>query len=98
MLIDFVGALAAGDTSALRTATEDRLHQASRFAALPASRVALGAALDAGAWGGWLSGSGPTVAAVCALDRADAVAASLPAGASTKVLRIDHEGAVIEPD
>ena len=53
-----VAALAAGDIHALRTATEDRLHQDQRFALSPMSRQALTAALDAGAWCGWLSGSG----------------------------------------
>src|SRR5262245_22480138 len=59
-----VAALAAGDVSALRTATEDRLHQDQRFALAPGSRRALEAALAAGAWCGWLSGSGPTIAAL----------------------------------
>ena len=60
-----VAALAAGDVGALRVATEDRLHQDVRFEAAPASRAALAAALDAGAWCGWLSGSGPSIAALC---------------------------------
>ena len=57
-----VAALAAGDVAVLSTATQDRLHQDERFLAAAASRVALTAGLDAGAWCGWLSGSGPTVA------------------------------------
>jgi homoserine kinase len=93
-----VAALAAGDFEALRSATQDRLHQDHRLASVEASRVALDAALDAGAWCSWLSGSGPTVAAMCPYDDADDVAAQMPAGGHTKVLRIDHEGAVIEPD
>ena len=44
---------------ALRTATEDRLHQDRRLARVPDSRAAMEAALTAGAWGAWLSGSGP---------------------------------------
>ena len=93
-----VAALAAGDVDALRSATQDRLHQDRRLAAVTPSRLALGAALDAGAWCSWLSGSGPTVAAMCAFDDADDVAANMPADGHTKVLRIDHEGAVIEAD
>lgn len=93
-----VAALAAGDTDALRVATEDRLHQDLRLAAAEPSRVALDAALDAGAWCSWLSGSGPTVAAMCPLDEADEIAAKMPADGHSKVLRIDHEGAVIELD
>ena len=36
-----------------------------RLAQVPESAVALDAALDAGAWAAWLSGSGPTIAALC---------------------------------
>jgi homoserine kinase len=93
-----VAALAAGDTDALRCATQDRLHQERRLAAAEPSRVALQAALDAGAWCSWLSGSGPTVAAMCPFDDADEIAALMPEGGHTKVLRIDHGGAVIEAD
>jgi homoserine kinase len=93
-----VAALAAGDTAALRSATEDRLHQDRRLAAAEPSRTALQTALDAGAWCSWLSGSGPTVAAMCPYDDADELAAHMPGDGHTKVLRIDHEGAVIEAD
>lgn len=91
----FVAACATGDRAALRRATEDRLHQQQRLAAVPASAAALDAALDAGAWCAWLSGSGPTVAALCETSRADDLAAALPADGHTKVLRIDHEGATV---
>ena len=93
-----VAALAAGDTGALRAATQDRLHQDRRLGAAEPSRAALQAALDAGAWCSWLSGSGPTVAAMCPYDDADELAAQMPDDGHTKVLRIDHEGAVIEPN
>lgn len=91
-----VAALAAGEVDALRVATQDRLHQDTRLAVAEPSRVALQAALAAGAWASWLSGSGPTVAAMCAIDEAEALAAALPADGHTKILRIDHAGAVIE--
>ncbi len=90
-----VAALAAGDSAALRAATEDRLHQGARLARLPDSRAALRAALDAGAWCAWLSGSGPSVAALA--DRADAqkIAAALPSPGRAVVLGIDYEGATV---
>ena len=91
-----VAALAAGDVHTLRIATEDRLHQDRRFAAAGPSRAALEAALEAGAWAAWLSGSGPTVAVMCAVDEAEDLAAALPADGHTKILRIDHGGATIE--
>jgi homoserine kinase len=93
-----VAALAAGDVEALRSATQDRLHQDHRLASVEPSKDALAAALEAGAWCSWLSGSGPTVAAMCPMDDAEDVAAQMPPNGHTKVLRIDHEGAVIEPD
>lgn len=91
----FVVACATGDRAALRRATEDRLHQPIRLSAQPRSAAALEAALGAGAWAAWLSGSGPTVAVMCEPDRVDAVAAALPDDGHTKSLRIDHHGAVV---
>jgi len=92
-----VAAFASGDTDVLAEVTQDRLHQQLRFAQSPESRVALDTMLALGAWCGWLSGSGPTVAALCAAGEAEAEAAALPAAnAAIKVLRIDHAGAVVE--
>jgi homoserine kinase len=91
-----VAALAAGDVDVLRVATEDRLHQQLRLTKAGPSREAMDAALAHGAWATWLSGSGPTVAAMCAVDDAEDLAATLPADGHTKVLRIDHAGTVIE--
>ena len=93
-----VAALAAGDVGALRVATEDRLHQDVRFEAAPASRAALAAALEAGAWCGWLSGSGPSIAALCEPSLAEAVAGALPPEGRASVLGIDPDGAVLLPD
>lgn len=91
-----VAALAAGEVDVLRAATQDRIHQDARLAGAAPSRNALEIALAAGAWAAWLSGSGPTVAAMCAADDAEALAAALPDDGHTKILRIDHAGAVIE--
>lgn len=91
-----VAALGAGDVDVLREATRDRVHQDARLAVAAPSRAALEAALAAGAWASWLSGSGPTVAAMCAVDEAETLAAALPTDGHTKILRIDHVGAVIE--
>ena len=90
----FVAACAAGDTSSLRAATEDRLHQLHRLAHVPASAAALDAALSGGAWAAWLSGSGPTVAALCDVADSHRLAAALPVDGHVKVLRIDHAGVV----
>jgi homoserine kinase len=92
-----VAALAAGDVDALRDTVDDRIHQPLRFAAVPESHAAYEAALAAGAWCAWLSGSGPAVAAMCSIDAAPTIAAALPADGHAKVLRIDHGGATLEP-
>jgi homoserine kinase len=91
-----VAALAAGDVAALRTGTEDRLHQARRFELAAPSRVAFESMIAHGAWCAWLSGSGPTVAAMCPAPVAEALAATLPTDGHSKVLRVDHEGVVVE--
>lgn len=95
-----VAALAAGEVHVLREATRDRIHQDTRLAAAQPSAQAMHLALQHGAWATWLSGSGPTVASMCALDEADDIAAAIDRemgeAGHTKVLRIDHGGAVIE--
>jgi homoserine kinase len=90
-----VAALASGDTGALRSATEDRLHQDRRLARVPDSRAAMEAALHAGAWGAWLSGSGPSVAAFADPEVAADVARALPPSGRAHVLAIDDEGATV---
>jgi homoserine kinase len=93
-----VAALATGDIDALRDAAQDRLHQEYRLNASPASRLAIEAALEAGAWSAWLSGSGPTVAAFCAPEQARHIIDHLPTGGRAQQLRIDTDGARLLPD
>ena len=90
-----VAALAAGDVSALRVATEDRLHQDRRLARAYDSRVAIDAALTAGAYAAWLSGSGPSIAAFSEPAGADEIVAALPPGGRTRVLAISDVGATV---
>ena len=71
-----VAALAAGAVDAMRVATEDRLHQNRRLARVRDTHAAIDAMLDAGAFGAWLSGSGPSAAAF--VDRDDAPTRSRP--------------------
>ena len=88
-----VTALLSGEHDLLADATQDRLHQPHRLERLPASARAIDDAVAAGAWGAWLSGSGPAVAALAASGTGDELAGALPsASARTLVLRIDHEG------
>ena len=79
----------------MRVATEDRLHQPARLAGGVASRLALDAALDAGALAAWLSGSGPSVAVVVAPGGAGPVAAALPPAGEVLSIGLDTEGAVL---
>jgi homoserine kinase len=89
-----VAALASGEVDCLRTATEDRLHQQVRLAD-SAGEAAIDAALQAGAWCAWLSGSGPTVAALCSPPDAARVAEALPEGGQVKRVQIDLGGATV---
>ena len=91
-----IAALTNGDTDLLSFATEDRLHQTIRLEALPNTAAAIDAAKDAGAWCSWLSGSGPSAAALCEPSIAEKVAAAMPAGAEVSISHIDMRGAVCE--
>jgi homoserine kinase len=95
----FVAAWAAGDSASLRTATEDRWHQTRRLGAVPESAAALEAMREAGAHGAWLSGSGPTVAALAAdaTTRAaiESALVTLTDHARIDILAVDHEGTTV---
>ena len=90
-----MGALASGDIEVLRIATQDRIHQDIRLANAPSSKAALEAALNTVAWCAWLSGSGPTVAVMCAKSDARQIASQLPQSGDVLELTIDQQGAVI---
>ena len=98
-----VAALASGQYQALRTATQDRLHQPYRAAILPALMPMIAAAYAAGAYGAFLSGAGSTVAALSQPERAEESAAAMAAvGAThgldcrTLVAQIERTGAQVE--
>lgn len=96
-----VAALGTGSWDALRAATEDRLHQPARARIFPALPVIIGAALDAGAHGAYLSGGGSTVAAFATVaeDRIAGAMASAAAsegvGGRTLVTEPSLTGAVV---
>ena len=91
-MAQFVAAIEHDDPSLLDGATDDRLHQTTRLADDPGAAAALAAGRAAGAWCGWLSGSGPTVAFLVDSEIATAVATALPASAHVKHLRIAGHG------
>jgi homoserine kinase len=71
-----VRAVEERDYASLRTAMEDRWHQAQRSALLPYLPDVIAAALDSGAAGAALSGAGPAVLAL-AYREWDAVGAAM---------------------
>ncbi len=98
-----VSALLTGQTAVLRAAMQDRIHQPYRAELIPGFHAVVQAALDAGASGACLSGSGSTMLALT-LGNEEAVgeamvAAVRAAGADARwmALEVDTEGAVAEP-
>ena len=87
-----VAAIAAGDHDALRIACVDHLHQEGRFDRAPRSHATYRALLETSAWCAWLSGSGPTVAALCAPNDAERIATGLPDEGRSVVTTVDGEG------
>jgi homoserine kinase len=91
-MAQFVLAIEHDDPSLLDGATDDRLHQTTRLADVPGAAAALAAGRAAGAWCGWLSGSGPTVAFLVGGEMATAVASALPDSGHVKHLHIAGHG------
>ncbi len=96
----FVAAWSSGTAAAFSNATEDRWHQSQRLIEVPDSAAVL-TALRARGVPAWLSGSGPTVAALV-VDAAAAAecraALETTSGGRTEVLPIDHVGASVDFD
>lgn len=92
-------AFASSNYPALVGCFEDHLHQPHRANLIPCLPAVLTAAREAGALGGWLSGSGSTIACVTTADpRPVAIAmhaASDCPGATTVVTSADNEGVQI---
>jgi len=96
-MAQFVLAIEHDDPSLLAGATDDRLHQAVRLPEVPGAAAALDAGIAGGAWCGWLSGSGPTVAFLADAITVDAVIASLPETGHVKHLHIADRGVHLIP-
>ena len=100
-----VAALQTGRYAELRVATQDFLHQPYRSGLNPALQPGIQAALDAGAYGAALSGSGPTLIAFAPKDRTMRVAGAMAdvaieisSGCETYVANAAENGAmVVEP-
>ena len=97
----WVAAIATGDLAALRTACEDRLHQPTRLAARPDSAAVLTGLLgDPRVHAAWLSGSGPTVAALADTADAPSIEAAVAAGdgGRSRVLAVSGSGVRTAPE
>ena len=92
-IVQFVLAVERDDPTLLVGATSDRLHQSRRLSYVAGAAEALAAGVDAGAWCGWLSGSGPTIAFLCETSAVSSVVESLPGSGHCKELKIDTLGA-----
>ena len=93
-------AFASGDYAQLRGAFADHLHQPFRKPLVPFFDAVVSAAGAAGALGGFLSGSGSTIAAVTLASPnqvAAAMLAAAPAGARVIATTADNRGARIVP-
>ena len=89
------------DYDSLRGAFSDHLHQPHREALIPFLSQVVTAGEDAGALGGWLSGSGSTI---CCLTRSDPdlvasamLAAANSPGAQTIITHADNLGTLVLP-
>ncbi|MBD5779330.1 hypothetical protein IEN85_07475 [Pelagicoccus sp. NFK12] len=72
-----VGALASGNYAELANAVHDSVHEPYRLKNIPGAAAAIAAGIEAGAYTGWLSGSGSSVLCACAAERAEAVMAAM---------------------
>ncbi len=92
-------AFATGDFEKLRHAVGDFMHEPYRLPRIPGARNALDAGVAAGAYTGWLSGSGSSVLCVSPHGNAPAVVAAMTAAfreksiaCEAKILTADNTG------
>lgn len=95
------GAFASGDYEKLEGCFEDRLHQPYREKLIPCLTPVIRAGRNAGALGGWLSGSGSTIACVT-LASPERVAGAMQAASGLRdaavfIVRADNNGVRIYP-
>lgn len=98
-----VAALVSGEYERLRHGVADYMHEPYRLPRIPGGGAAIAAGVTAGAYTGWLSGSGSTVLCVAPRTSADAVAKAMQAAftavgvkSTARVLSADNAGLVVE--
>lgn len=98
-----VASLVSGQYERLRHAVTDYMHEPYRLPRIPGGRAAIDAGVQAGAYTGWLSGSGSTVLCAAPSENAEAVAramqeafAGIGVTSTARVLAADNDGLTIE--
>ena len=96
-------AFATGDFEKLRHAVGDFMHEPYRLPKIVGGRESITAGVAAGAYAGWLSGSGSSVLCVSAQSKAEAVLAAMraafarvPVPCEGRVLFADNDGLRVE--
>jgi homoserine kinase len=94
-----VAAFASGDYQRLRQVAGDFVHEPYRLPRIPGGSDSIAAGVGAGAWTGWLSGSGSSVLCVCESSRSKPVAAAMSAAfqkasmlCEARILSADNAG------
>ena len=97
-----VAAFASGRFEALRQVSGDFIHEPYRLPRIAGARASIEAGVGAGAWTGWLSGSGSSVLCVCDRARSPAVLAAMtaafdrvPVRSEGRVLAADNHGIAV---
>lgn len=98
-----VAAFASGNFAKLAYTSGDFVHEPYRLPFIPGAGDAIKSGIAAGAWTGWLSGSGSSVLCVCERSRATGVAAAMNAAferasckGDARILEADNDGLTIE--
>jgi homoserine kinase len=98
-----VAAFASRNFGQLRNVSGDFIHEPYRLPQIPGGASAIAAGVAAGAWTGWLSGSGSSVLCVCEQAKAAAVYAAMTAAfaqasmpSEGRILCADNEGLSVD--
>ena len=99
----FVAAFATGRFAKLREAMGDFMHEPYRLPRIPGAAAAIAAGTAAGAYSGWLSGSGSSVLCVSSAAKAPKVRSAMRkafaqagVGAKVRILAADNAGLKVE--
>lgn len=97
-----VAAFASGDYARLRQSAGDFVHEPYRLPQVPGGAEAIRAGIGAGAWTGWLSGSGSSVLCACERALSKAVFAAMteafarvPMPSEGRILSADNAGLTV---